>query len=1437
MANPSKDLQTIYKEYVERELAGLDAAFQEKFGAQRQGEGGQRLQRALGRTTALDIETGGIDPRLSVYESSLAHYGAPIRGELFRLSQSDRDDLTPFAQKLLRERGEALGIPDLAGRLTSDATLPSSEKWASSVFGGISGRDLIIQNLKFESGFLGARFGEEEFQSWLKGARLETKSAGSVPQSKLFETDEKVLRLLSDAQHETGAPTREAFEETTKKWGRVFTEGYYSSFFGEGSRPAEGVTRVYDQLNITRSVLGLAQAKGAMVASFDVHTGTSIDLFSQYAYGQKEFHAAPLDVKMQQHSLETFLDIGRRLTEDRDLTESQKGLLQYIGERQPELKRENARKRLLTAFFGFEEQREGLKPGSLEGQLETFRDVAPSSYNRPYERYNPSTDSWEAAGEIRGRSQRGKEVALKDMDAVVRKLQHRAGSRGGAHVDYQEEWERLKGGVIARYEEQKKLNLGRVGPNIGFSDIKTRETTRGDLFATREEAILSAAASEGVVKARAEAMAGPAAPDGPGRFGRNWKTAGALGLGAIVVGSLFSGSDDEYNYIEGLRHEGMAGSSRRYTTEFGSGYQGPNPWLHPSYNEAQDEPRFSVGRASSMGATYQEHFKKFTEPREENELLSAYASAGTTLHRIEAARKFEAGEIERAEEFVHDPWHGITGHIDLTLAGGVPADVKTVTERGLEQIRRRGAREKHLSQLNFYMYMKGSERGYLEYVSRENPENREIVWAGFDPDLLKRDLARQQAARKTVRRSVRIGLRDEDELPRAAGIERLRAAAADEEGETARDTRFWNFWRLQLAFKEEMAYLEEVKARRRARNAPPEDNQVPAKDDAYNTIEAFQHQGYAGLNRRIFGFGSGWTGKIFDTLKDIGKETKNFAKQFPRTSMMMGAGAVLGAFSHFGGGKEREEPGDGFFTGLLNTAVVGASVIGALAVAPGLIGAAGYSMVAARATKSAGTKSGKGFGSYFGETAWPAVKYGAKMSWESVAAYKRMHTGESAKGLLKDARYRGYDTGTLAQAKRFVSGPVSLGVKAGKHTAHWLKKNWAPMAEEMKDLPAMGLALLTGYEAVEIAAEAADLDLGGVIGGAIGFMAAKYAYMGWHNRSVVKDIVSKTTQQEKILAGAVGTVAAMSTTQMALEALHSTFAYGRYGLKPKELYPLLGGEYAASAARMEENTYDFFFKLADNLESEDLLKKMTAAAARFQMGIEEAKDFHVNMTKDVFTSHLKTELESWRFLSDLPRLEKKPQDAAKVIPKEDRAWYAWHTDNTGFLFPWLKEKIPAHQDQLWGMYNKAKGRAVERVKELQGNRAAVLEYRKRFDRLKTRLGVKLEERRRTGGSKISGHDDDYSHEAFSKKGTTSESRDGVTDFGSGYRGLADMPKKLSAQTGKVKRVIGNTATLSSSRQMKRRRVAMHGAQRNGNAIVAMSQHGNFGKNFNRSYRG
>lgn len=48
--------------------------------------------------------------------------------------------------------------------------------------------------------------------------------------------------------------------------------------------------------------------------------------------------------------------------------------------------------------------------------------------------------------------------------------------------------------------------------------------------------------------------------------------AGAAALWAAQPGSWFSGKDDEYNTIEGLRHGGEAGKMRQYLTDFGSGW-------------------------------------------------------------------------------------------------------------------------------------------------------------------------------------------------------------------------------------------------------------------------------------------------------------------------------------------------------------------------------------------------------------------------------------------------------------------------------------------------------------------------------------------------------------------------------------------------------------------------------------------------------------------------------------------------------------------------------------------------------------------------------------------------------------------------------------------------------------------------------------------------
>lgn len=55
----------------------------------------------------------------------------------------------------------------------------------------------------------------------------------------------------------------------------------------------------------------------------------------------------------------------------------------------------------------------------------------------------------------------------------------------------------------------------------------------------------------------------------------NWKVV-LGGLAAIWAANKISGKDDAYNYIEGMRHGGISGETRRYSTNFGSGWTGLN---------------------------------------------------------------------------------------------------------------------------------------------------------------------------------------------------------------------------------------------------------------------------------------------------------------------------------------------------------------------------------------------------------------------------------------------------------------------------------------------------------------------------------------------------------------------------------------------------------------------------------------------------------------------------------------------------------------------------------------------------------------------------------------------------------------------------------------------------------------------------------------------
>lgn len=77
----------------------------------------------------------------------------------------------------------------------------------------------------------------------------------------------------------------------------------------------------------------------------------------------------------------------------------------------------------------------------------------------------------------------------------------------------------------------------------------------------------------------------------PGGAGK-WAAfiAGAGLTAAAIAGYLsFSGSDDEYNTIEALRHDGIASDLRRDITEFGSGWRGTSVQIDPEILQFREE--------------------------------------------------------------------------------------------------------------------------------------------------------------------------------------------------------------------------------------------------------------------------------------------------------------------------------------------------------------------------------------------------------------------------------------------------------------------------------------------------------------------------------------------------------------------------------------------------------------------------------------------------------------------------------------------------------------------------------------------------------------------------------------------------------------------------------------------------------------------------------
>ncbi len=125
--------------------------------------------------------------------------------------------------------------------------------------------------------------------------------------------------------------------------------------------------------------------------------------------------------------------------------------------------------------------------------------------------------------------------------------------------------------------------------------------------------------------------------------------AAAIGLYALKPLSWFSGKDDDYNTIEGLKHGGEAQKMRKKMTEFGSGWDklralvkqhaGDAPGM---FEKVTRSPEFTASLASGrvIKSLGEGHFGQV-------HLMETSVKIGDKMHTIQYARKHSTDSLER----------------------------------------------------------------------------------------------------------------------------------------------------------------------------------------------------------------------------------------------------------------------------------------------------------------------------------------------------------------------------------------------------------------------------------------------------------------------------------------------------------------------------------------------------------------------------------------------------------------------------------------------------------------------------------------------------------------------------------------------------------------------------------------------------------------------
>lgn len=101
-----------------------------------------------------------------------------------------------------------------------------------------------------------------------------------------------------------------------------------------------------------------------------------------------------------------------------------------------------------------------------------------------------------------------------------------------------------------------------------------------------------------------------------------------------------------------------------------------------------------------------------------------FTSGGETIHRLIQAEYAMQGRLGAAEGILYDQQNMLISKVDVTLKDGTPVEVKSI---GIEELREMShPKFEHVAQLSYYVKAQGLQKGYIQYVARENTGVRKV---------------------------------------------------------------------------------------------------------------------------------------------------------------------------------------------------------------------------------------------------------------------------------------------------------------------------------------------------------------------------------------------------------------------------------------------------------------------------------------------------------------------------------------------------------------------------------------------------------------------------------------------------------------------------------------------------------------------------------------